>query len=208
MSAEFEADKLNSFKKTQLVELVLQMQREKNDLKAQALGDPDRITELERSHYLYQQYGRRNTIEITGIPAEVEQNQLENEVIKIFNEANVEVHGNKLTNMDIEACHRIGKKNVVITRFVNRKFAYEALYNGKNLKGTKLYGNNPVYINNSFCREFNHIGFLIRKLKRQSAIYRYKVRHGVFSIKIGENDNFVEITHKYDFEKFNLGIEL
>ena len=55
-------------------------------------------------------YGRRSSIEISGIPPEVEQKDLQNHVIKIFREAKVEVHGKYLDHLDIEACHRIGKK--------------------------------------------------------------------------------------------------
>ena len=200
ISTIFDSKVLGDLKKPQLVEIILELQKEKNPLKSQACdidGITDRITEVERSHYLYLQYGRRSTVEITGIPAEVEQKDLENHVIAIWNEAKIQVHGKSLDHLDIEACHRIGKNNVVITRFVNRKFAREGLFNGKNLKGTKLYGNKPIYINDSFSKPFQYIGFVIRK----------KVRNGVFLLKKEANDNFVEISHKNDFLKYNVDID-
>ena len=210
ISTIFDSKVLGDLKKPQLVEIILELQKEKNSLKTQACdidGITDRITEVERSHYLYLQYGRRSTVEITGIPAEVEQKDLENHVIAIWNEAKIQVHGKSLDHLDIEACHRIGKKNVVITRFVNRKFAREGLFNGKNLKGTKLYGNKPIYINDSFSKPFQYIGFVIRKLKSRSLIQGYKVRNGVFLLKKEANDNFVEISHKNDFLKYNVDID-
>jgi hypothetical protein len=207
----FDAKILNDFKKPQLVELILELQKEKQILERHATniaGITDRVTELERSHYLYLQYGRRSSIEITGIPANVEQEELENHVINIFKEAEVEVHGKSLEHMDIEACHRIGKKNKVIARFTNRKFAREILFKSKNLKGTKLYGNQAVYINESLCKQFHYIGYVIRKLKRCEMIESYRIRNGVFSIKIGENDKkFVVISHVDDFRTNNLDIE-
>ena len=206
----FDAKTLNDFKKKELVELVMELQKEKKVLASQVsiiAGITDRVTELEKSHYLYLQYGRRSTIEITGIPANVDQKDLEGHVINIFKEANVKVHGNSLDHMDIEACHRIGKKNKVIARFTNRKFARESLYKSKNLKGTKLYGDQAIYINESLCKQFHYIGFVIRKLKRCEMIESYKIRNGVFSIKIGENDRFEEISHVNDFRKNNLDIE-
>ena len=139
-----------------------------------------RVIELERSHALYLQYNRRNSVEITGIPEDVEQKDLECQVIKIYDEAEV---GRSLNLFDIEACHRIGKKNVVIVRFVNRKFAREGLYKGRNLKGKNIYGNGPVYINDSFCEPFNYIGYLIRKLKKRSLIEGYKIKNGVYHVK-------------------------
>ena len=109
-------------------------------------GDSPTNVEFERSHYLYLQYGRRNSVEITGIPAEIETKDLEEKVINIFYEAGVKVHGNGLTHMDIQAAHRIGKKGTTIVKFTNRKFAIEGRRCGKNLKGTSIFGNASVYI--------------------------------------------------------------
>ena len=165
----FDASKLKQFKKAELVEIVLEMQKEKNTLKKQVISIADitnRVIELERSHALYLQYSRRNCIEITGIPETVEQRKLEEEVIKIYNEADVKVHGKKLDHMDMEARHRIGKKNKVIVRFVNRKFARQGLYNGAKLKEKRIYGN-PVYINDSLCPEFHYLGYVVRNLKKK-----------------------------------------
>ena len=207
MSTLFDAKTLAEFKKPQLVEMILELQKEKNTLISQALDIAkidERVTEQERSLNLYLQYGRRNSVEVTGIPAEVKQEDLEDHIIKIFDTAQVKVHGKSLDHMDIEAAHRIGKKNVVIARFVNRKFAREALYKSKNLKGTNIYGNQPIYINDSFCRPFQLIGYVVRQLKKRGIIQGFKIRNGVYSIKIGEK--FEEISHKNDFNKFNIDI--
>ena len=109
-----------------------------------------------------------------------------------------------MTKLDIQAVHRVGKKGNTIAKFVNRKFAYEGLRCGKNLKGKKLYGDQGIYINNSLCKEFGYFGFVIRKLKRKGLIEHYKIRNGVFSVKIDEH--FVEISHLSDFEKYKLDI--
>ena len=207
MASIFDSKTLIEFKKPQLVEIIQQLQREKAQLAEQsqiAAGFGDRLVELERSHYLYLQYGRRSTLEITGIPAEVDQKDLEDHVINMFQEAQVKVHGKALDHMDIEACHRIGKKNVVVTRFANRKFAREGLYKSKNLKGKKLYADQAIYVNQSLCKPFQYIGFVIRKLRRLNLIEGYKIRNGVFSIK--HNDEFVEISHKSDFTKYNIDL--
>ena len=206
-SITFDTDNLNSFKKPELINLIKELVKEKDILKSQINIPSDieeRVVELERSHALYLQYNRRNSVEISGIPEEIEQKDLESHVINVFKEAKVKVHGKELDNFDMEACHRIGKKNVVIARFVNRKFAREALYSGKNLKGTKLYGNQPIYINDSFCEPFKYIGFIVRKLKKRSLIEGYKIKNGVFHIKTDKMMNYVQITHKSDFVKYNL----
>ena len=204
MSVTFEANVLKDLNKNELVELVMSLKSENDSLKSNQKKVDDRITKLERSHYLYLQYGRRDTIEITGIPSQIETTKLEDEVIKIYNEAQAKVHEEPLSNMDIQAAHRIGKKGVTIVKFVNRKFALEGLRCGKNLKGSKLYGNTGIYINNSFCHEYKFIGYAIRTLKKENLIEQYRVRNGVFSIKIGEN--FEEISHISDFLTYNLDI--
>ena len=147
MSVTFEANVLKDLNKNELVELVMSLKSENDSLKSNQKKVDDRITKLERSHYLYLQYGRRDTIEITGIPSQIETTKLEDEVIKIYNEAQAKVHEEPLSNMDIQAAHRIGKKGVTIVKFVNRKFALlEGLRCGKNLKGSKLYGYTGIYI--------------------------------------------------------------
>ena len=208
-SSLFDADRLNVFKKNELIEMIMELQKEKVALNSEVSNlsvIEKRVTELERCHALYLQYSRRKCVEITGVPENVDHNDLESHVIKIYDETEVKVHGRSLDHFDMEACHRIGKKNVVIVRFVNRKFAREGLYKGKHLKGTKLYGNQPVYINDSFCEQFGYFGYLIRKLKKRSLIEGYKIKNGVFLIKKEVNGNFVQISHKSDFVKYNLDI--
>ena len=205
----FETSKLNNMRKNELVDLVMQLQQEKNELleqKMNLLQMDERIVALERSQYLYEQYGRRESIEISGIPAAVHQNNLEDEVLKVYREAKITVHDSELTKKDIAACHRIGKRGATIVRFVNRKFAFEGLRNGKNLKGSKLY-ENSIYINNSFCREFAKYGFIIRRLKKEKLILGYKVKHGVYQIQTENEGDFTEISHITDFEKLGLDVK-
>ena len=202
----FDQTKLNTFEKPELINLIMQLENEKEELKSGELNNIiERVTKLERSQYLYEQYGRRESIEISGIPDNIEQKNLEDEVIKVFKEAKVEVHGRELRSDDISACHRIGKRGATIVRFVNRKFAYQGLYNGKNLKGSKLYENN-IYINNSFCREFARYGFFIRRLKRDGLVVAVKVSKGVYQIKTDASQEFVEISHISDFSKYGLDV--
>ena len=146
-------------------------------------------------------------MEISGIPASVGIENLEEAVVNICNEANVKVHGKSVTKFDLEAVHRIGKKNGTIARFVNRKFAYEALHCGKNLKGKDIFkANQGIYINPSLCWEFKFIGYVIRKLKGTGLVEQYRIRNGVYSIKVG--NDFKEISHKSDFDKYGLDISM
>ena len=208
-TTNFDKNTLDDFDKDQLVQIIIELQKEKNVLHEESaiiVKHEERLIAIERSHFLYQQYGRRESIEIVGIPENVIQNDLEKEVINVYKEAGVLVHGNELTHGDISACHRIGKKNTTIVRFVNRKWAMQGLFNGKKLKGTKLYGNNPVFINNSFCWEFKYLGYAIRKLKTNKQIDGYKIKHGVYQVQTCGSNNFEEISHVSDFSYHNLDI--
>ena len=200
---------LRSKNKGELIDLINQLRTENIALKAAQelfLQQSERIEKLERSFYLQQQYVRRDTIEITGIPATVEQVQLENEVIKIYNAAGVVVDSDAVKKRDIQAVHRIGKKGTTICKFLNRKFANQGLYSSAKLKGKELYGpNTSVYINSSFCDEFRHLNYLVRKAKKSKWIFRYKVKNGVNFVKMCEgDDDFQEVTHKSDLIRLKI----
>ena len=97
-----------------------------------------KLVEFEFSTNNLEQYGRRNNVIISDIPDSVDNNQLEGPVTEILTDININVASN-----DIEACHRIGKKDSrigstkTIIRFVNRKHAKQALYNKKKLPQVK-----------------------------------------------------------------------
>ena len=79
-----------------------------------------------------EEYGRRNNIVISGIPDDVDDDDLENAVTSIMEDVDVIVQ-----NGDIEVCHRIGKSDQktsskkTIVRFINRKYCKKALVKRK-----------------------------------------------------------------------------
>ena len=105
---------------------------------------------------------------------------------------------------DIVACHRVGKKGVVVCRVINRKFAREAIVNGKNLKGSKRYGDGKIYINNSLCPEFRFLNYVCRKAVQKKEIVRYKVKNGVNMVQKEDGGRFIEIGHVLDLT--NIGV--
>ena len=58
-----------------------------------------------------EQYDRRNSIEITGIPDNIEDKNLEHSVIEIFKAADIQISHN-----DVEDCHRIRSPKVTQKR--------------------------------------------------------------------------------------------
>ena len=78
----------------------LQVENERLRKKVNVLEN--KILTLESEHNSLEQYGRRNNIEITGIPDSVPDQNLEEKVVDILNEISVNV-----SSKDIEACHRV-----------------------------------------------------------------------------------------------------
>ena len=167
----------------------------------------DRFIRLERELNLQKQYERRSSIEITGIPQSVEDGDIEDAVIKVLKSAKAKAHSKFPSHLDIHAAHRKGKKGVVICKFVNRKYAYSALYNSPNLKNSDVFENGEaIYINPSLCPEFAFLHFAVRKAKKDKVIHSYKVRHGVMFMKKTETDREIEISHENDLALHGLPI--
>ena len=200
-SLQTQVDDLNSVNKTLVVENA--ELRKVFDIMSK---HNERLEKLEKEFNRNLQYQRRDTIEITGIPKAIPVEDLETEVVKIYNAAMVKVHGQTLRPLDIQACHRIGKKKeVTIVKFVSRKFAYGGLVSGKNLKGVGVYGaGTNVYINNSFCDQYRHLNFLIRGIKKNNLIHHYKVKKGTNLIQVREGDEYQEIEHFNDLVRLGL----
>ena len=113
-----------------------------------------RVTELEKSQAKVEQYGRRNNVEITGIPHEVLDNNLESKVIDICKDAGIEIG-----HIDIEGCHQLllsrnntsGTKRVIV-KFVNRKHSEDILRLEEIISSRSR-----VFISNSMCPYYRYL---------------------------------------------------
>ena len=84
---------LKNLDKSQLINMVLGLRKEVASITEDFKKLMNlRFYHLERSHYTNLQYGRRDTVEITGIPDDVNDDALEDEVIDLFKEAKVHVN--------------------------------------------------------------------------------------------------------------------
>ena len=101
---------------------------------------------------------------------------MEESVTEILTDINVNVASN-----DIEACHRIGKKDTrigstkTIICFVNRKHAKQAQYNKKKLSQVKKKyifnpNNNPIFISKNLARMSESLVYQGRKLKHNNLV--------------------------------------
>ena len=187
---------LENMEKSQLIKMIMCLKKEVASVTEDFRKLVNlRLYNLERSHYMYLQYGRRDSVEITGIPTSVTDENLEDKVIEIFKEAKVQVNLKNIKKEDIQVVHRLANKK-----------RREALYCGQNLKRTKRYGNLPIYINESFCPEFNFLNFAIRQAYKKKGIARYKVQNGINYMQKDDQSNFVEIGHVIDLENLKVPI--
>ena len=111
-----------------------------------------RVVDLEGQCWVNVQYLRRECPEVVGIPRSVDGNTLEEKVIQVFKKA-----GFNMNSSNIEACHRITKKNDrVIVKFSRRKNCQRVLSVKKNLQKFKmediaLTGDNKIFILITVC---------------------------------------------------------
>ena len=142
-STEHHDPRLNLLDKNELIKIIIAQKSEIVSLNEDFKKLTNlRLYHLERSHYMHLQYGRMDTVEIVGIPQDVKDERLEEEVIEILKEAEVQVNRQSPRKMDIQAVHRLKNRNVTIVKMVNRKYAKEALICGRNLRDTERYGDN------------------------------------------------------------------
>ena len=84
--------------------IIKDLQLENQRLRMKVKNLENKVMPLEINGNHLEQYGKRNNLEITGIPDDVSDENLEEKVIQVLSEIQVSV-----SSSDIEACHRIGK---------------------------------------------------------------------------------------------------
>ena len=187
------------------------LRMEVNDLKTQvsassssttdAISDR-RMTDLERESFASQQYSRRDSIEIVGIPESIGNEDLEAKTIKLLKAINVDV-----TASDIQACHRLTKKSRVIVKFVNRKTAICCLRNKSKLKSIDKkkigFEAGAIFINESLCPSYRRLFWKCNELYKEKKLLGVWTYNGTVKIKL--NDESVKpILHDVDLKNLSL----
>ena len=205
-------ESLQSMEAQEVISLVLVLKEENDKLKIHlnpiAVNKyEERLVKIEREINLCQQYSRRDTIEIAGIPSDTHDDYVEDECLKILKAASVKVGTKNPVKMDIQAAHWKKNKKSVIVKFVNRKFAASAITNRSNLKDKDIYGDNTrLFINQSLCPEFAFINFVARKAKKDQLINFYKMKNGVTLVQKNAYGSFVACSHINDLVDLGLDI--
>ena len=88
---------------------IKELQLENQRLRKKVSDLQKKIYSAEENINSLEQYGRKNNIEITGIPESIENEKLEETVVEVLNKIDLNV-----SNNDIEACHRLGNCVILV----------------------------------------------------------------------------------------------
>ena len=146
-----------------------------------------KVYQIDREQLDTQQYIRRWTIEIKGIPESIEQKDLKSYVI---NQILERACGYKLYPRDVEACHRLWNRNPreparVVARLVNREDAENAirgrykLHNYAHLK--------RIFIVDNLCPRYREIFDELTELKQSGIINQVWSYNGKIHFKSTNN---------------------
>ena len=141
---------LENLSKDKLIDEVLSLENFKNDIivKFSELNDRfnnfeaeyqmvnlllERITQLECNNLNNAQYNRRETLEINPVPSDIADDVLEQSVCQALS-----LTGTSVELDDLQACHRMRKKDRIIIKFKCRKQKHRVLSNCKTLQNKSL----------------------------------------------------------------------
>ena len=136
-------DRFNDFEaKYEMVNSNLSITRRCNDLR-------ERITQLERNNLNNVQYNRRESLEINPVPSDIADDVLEQSVCQ---------YGISAEPDDLQACHRMRKKDRVIIKFKCRKQKHGVLISRKTLQNksldlAQLKFSGKFFVNERMCHD-------------------------------------------------------
>ena len=186
-----------------LKEIVIKNLIEENKQLKNKVGSLEyKVQNLEYGLNSLEQYGRRNNLEISGIPESIDISKLEETVINILSAVGVPAQ-----KIDIEACHRIGKAEKkagsrrTIIRFLNRKHCKDALINRRKLKALDISAigldNATIYFNENLTAINSDIAYRCRLLRKVKKIDNTFSKDGTNYIIMKKDDRPLRITHKF-----------
>ena len=166
----------------------------------------ERVIQLERNAVTNAQYHRRESVEVNPIPPSISDEELELNIYEALS-----LTGNEVKPNDLQACHRLKKKESVIVKFKCRKLKQKVLVNWKNLRNKsedlrQLKFSGKLFISESMCHENHQLAYKCRQLKNAGKIHSTWFWNNAVNVKLSERSNPVKIFHIIDIEKL-LGID-
>ena len=159
---------------------------------------------VERKGWTNEQYSRRECLEISAITESIQDDDLKDYFIKIFNECDNAVHPE-----NIEAWHRLKSKDrpkKIIVKLFKRKDVFNILQRKNKLKSVditkvSLPQGSLVFIRQSLCSYYKHLWSLSKRLHSKKLIHSFWVSNGNVNLKVRENTPVLLVSHVSDLEK-------
>ena len=166
----------------------------------------ERVVQLERNAVTNAQYHRRESVEVNPIPPSISDEELELNICKALS-----LTGHEAKPNDLQACHRLKKKESVIVKCKCRKLKQNVLVNRKNFRNKsedlrQLKFSGKLFISESMCHENHQLAYKCHQLKNAGKIHSTWFWNNAVNIKLSERSNPVKIFHIIDIEKL-LGID-
>lgn len=143
-----------------------------------------------------EQYPRRESLVITGIPDHIKQYNLEKTVIDILGRIGI-----RTSSYEIAACHRLfnnSKSNYpakTVVRFLNRKMVNFCMLRRDNLIEAKTELKMNLRFYEHLCQANEIIHNECRDLKKYEHIYDFYTRNGYIKIVRNQGDRPIKIRH-------------
>ena len=203
---QFQSDQYETFRKQ--IGYVL---KSNTDLKAENELLNNKIKDLERKNERQaksiddlEQYGRREMIEIFGIP-KLQHENCEEIIVKLADKINVH-----LERSEIEACHRISAKEdaAIIVKLESRKLrermmAREAKQILRNIKASDIgfeEVSNKIFINESLTKRNKNL-LRLAKIKKRDLNFKFVwTKNGSILMRKNESARIIKINFESDLD--------
>ena len=160
----------------------------------------NKIHQLERNLLHTSQYHRREILGVSPVPSDISNDVLENRICQALS-----LTGQKVSPNDLQACHRMKRKNYVIVKFKCRKLRNRVLTcrksladKSESLKELKL--EDKFFISESMCAENHQLSYYCRKLKKAKKLHSTWFFNNSVNVRVIENGEITKIFHIIDLE--------
>ena len=143
-----------------------------------------------------EQYSRRESLVISGIPDNVPQSELEQLVLNILRSVRVET----ISSYEVCACHHLAKKRGdkfsarTVIKFTNRKIVEFCIQNRDRLIEVRPF-NMDLRFYHSLCDANEDILYQSKQLMKYGIINNYYLRNGSIKIIRNNNNSPIKISH-------------
>ena len=127
----------------------------------------ERVVQLERNAVTNAQYHRRESVEVNPVPPSISNEEPELNICQALS-----LTGHEVKLDDLQACHRLKKKESVIVKFKCRKLKQKVLINRKNLRNkSALINVSSSYRKACAMKTISwHINIVILRIREKSTL--------------------------------------